>query len=230
MAGVSVLEFQKDRAREYERVGSVVKCGRGILDNIEQECAVISRRCHSPRRTPVAMRGALAFAARIMSCEKLPNLPIRIQIRRSGPQYLASGPSLYCPAYQSCCKTRDSSAHASRCRGCSGRTAVRLRTSNDVIWSSARPRCYFGRRCAWLGGCFGIREIGCLVQVRRCRPRMLSCELDSSSSTKQRVSNCRRRAEGGRGTISLRNEVASCGYLKSYMYRVYFADLFGPCP
>lgn len=104
---VSEVEFQKVRVCICVWVGGVIEFGRGVVvaaDTSRKERVVISRRCHAPRRKLVAMRGALDLAARIMSCEKLPKPPLACQIRRSRPQYLASGPSLYCFAYESRCR------------------------------------------------------------------------------------------------------------------------------
>ena len=120
---VSLLVLQK--VRIGVNVGLKLECRRGIVDTVRQDRVVVSRRSCTPRLTPVAMRGALDLAARIMSCEILPNPPITIRIGRTGPQYLASGPSLYCPAYET--RWRDLrfvGVDESRL-GRAGRTAVR---------------------------------------------------------------------------------------------------------
>lgn len=183
---VSLLEPQKVRfcvcVCGYLRYAS--KSRHGVIASTVQERVVIRRCCRPPRRTPVAMRGALGLATRIMSCEKLPNAPLQRPNQACTSAVFGFWAKSVLPGLRKPLpRFAIRSLPASRCRGDGGRTAVRLRISSDVIRSLERRRCWIGRRCAALGPQDG------LLRVCRLRPRLLSCEVDWNVSQSMGVSN-----------------------------------------
>jgi hypothetical protein len=75
MVCVCVALFQKDCLGMCVFVGGKTGLRLGVIRVAQEYRVVIRYRCCCTRRTPVAMRGALNLAARIMSCEIRTNGP-----------------------------------------------------------------------------------------------------------------------------------------------------------